>query len=163
GSPEVPGQISFAGNVSLSLARSLTLDAASFVSEGGQAHLAAAYVSLGQSRITTQDALGSTAAGSGQLDVDASFIDLIGHSAFSACDRAALSSRGDIRANGVATVAGAGAAPNPQFPGGLTVSGTLNLTAQQVYPSTLTNFALTAGAGGSGAINIGAAPGTAPA
>jgi filamentous hemagglutinin len=160
-SPVVPSLIQFNGNVSLALARSLTLDAAGFSSDGGRSVLAAPYVSLGQSTSNTQNSVGATSDGTGSLQVNAAMIDLIGHSGYGNFATVTLNSSGDIRANGVQAEIPPGAALDPQFPGALTVSGALNLVAQQIYPSTLSSFAFTAGAGGSGNISIEAAPGTA--
>jgi filamentous hemagglutinin len=160
-SPIVAGTIQFNGNLTLNLARSLTLDAAGFASTGGQTVLRAPYVSLGQSTVNTQAVLGTTGSGTGSLQVNAQMIDLIGNSAFGGFNSLTLDSSGDIRANGVEAQVGPGAPFDPQLPGSLTVSGSLNLIAQQVYPSTLTAFAFTAAAGGAGNINIQPAAGTA--
>lgn len=162
-SPIVAGAIEFNGNLSLAAARSLTLDAAGFVSTGGQAALRAPYVSLGQSTVNTQGVVGTTASGTGSLEVSAAMIDLVGNSAFGGLADVTLDSTGDIRANGVETPVVSGAPLPAQLAGALTVSGSLNLIAQQVYPSTLTAFAITAAAGGSGDLKVEAAAGTAAA
>ena len=161
-SPAVPGIVQFDGNVSLALARSLVLDAAGFSSDGGKATLSAPYVALGQSTFNTQSLLGATSAGKGTLQVNGAMIDLIGHSAFGNFATVTLNSSGDIRANGIQAPISAGEPLDPQLPGALSVSGSLTLIAQQVYPSTLSSFAISAGAGGSGNIDIEAAAGTAP-
>jgi filamentous hemagglutinin len=160
GSPAVASAILLNGNVSLNLGRSLTLDAAGFISSGGQAVLSAPYVSLGQSLFNTQNLVGATTAGPGSLQINAAMIDLVGHSAFGNFATVTLNSSGDIRANGVQAQAAPGAPLDPQLPGALNVSGSLDLVAQQIYPSTLSAFAFTAGAGGSGNISIEPAAGT---
>jgi filamentous hemagglutinin family protein len=162
-SPRVAGEIQFAGDVTLSVARALSMDSAGFFSSGGHAILAAPYVSLGQSTIGTQGVVGSSASGTGSLRVNASMIDLIGHSAFGDFATVTLDSTGDIRATGVEAVVGPGAPFAPQLPGALTVGNSLNLIAQQIYPSTLSAFSLTAAAGGTGTLNIEPAAGMAPA
>src|SRR5581483_10044057 len=53
-SSTVPGQIRFTGDVSWSLGRQLTLDAASIVSDGGRATLSAPHVAMGQSYLLAQ-------------------------------------------------------------------------------------------------------------
>jgi len=160
-SPTVAGQIQFDGNVALSAGRSLTLDAASVLSTGGMATLTAPYLSLGQSRISTQQILGSTAPGNGTLQANAAAIDLIGHIGFGGFSNVTLNSSGDIRAIGVSVPTPPGVPLNPQFYGGFTVPGSLQLTAQQIYPSTLTSYIFSTASGGTGSINISAAHGAA--
>ena len=155
----VAGEIQFNGNVSLSAGRSLTLDAASFLSNGGTATLSAPYVSIEQSQVITQNTVGATNSGTGTLTVNGAMIDLVGATAFGGFSQVTLDSSGDIRANGVLPTVGNTIVA--QIPGSLTVSGELDLIAQQVYPSTLTAYSFTAGAGGSGDINIKQAAGTA--
>jgi filamentous hemagglutinin len=155
----VAGEIVFNGNVSLGAGRSLTLDAASFLSAGGTTTLSAPYVSLGQSQVKTQGTVGATNSGTGVLTVNGALIDLVGNAAFGGFSQVTLDSTGDIRANGVVPLPGNTLAL--QSPGALTVSGELDLVAQQVYPSTLTAYSFTAGAGGSGDINIKQAGGAA--
>jgi filamentous hemagglutinin len=157
----VSGIIQFNGNVSLGAGRSLTLDAASFLSTGGKAAVSAPYVSLGQSQLLTQSGVGTTKSGTGTLTIYGDLIDLTGNTAFGGFSTVALDSTGDIRANGVVPKPPSGGALNSQAPGALTVSGELDLTAQQIYPSTLTSYSFTSGAGGSGDINIQQAAGTA--
>ena len=158
----VTGEIQFNGNVTLSAGRSLTLDAASFLSNGGAATLSAPYVSIGQSQVLTQSLVGTTNSGTGKLTVNGALIDLAGNTAFGGFSSVTLNSSGDIRANGVVPqVASAGGALAAQAPGALTVSGDLDMQAQQIYPSTLSAYTFTAGAGGSGDINITQAKGAA--
>ena len=156
----VAGEIVFNGNVSLGAGRSLTLDAASFLSTGGTTTLSAPYVSLGQSQVITQSTSGATNSGTGVLTVNGALIDLVGNIAFGGFSQVTLDSTGDIRANGVVPAPN-NSTPVSQIPGALTVSGELDLVAQQVYPSTLTAYSFTAGASGSGDINIKQAAGTA--
>ena len=157
----VAGVIQFNGNVSLGAGRSLTLDAASFQSNGGQVTLAAPYVSLGQSQVITQSTVGTPSPGNGTLTVNGALIDLVGNTAFGGFSQVDLVSTGDIRANGVQVNLGSGVALDSQIQGSLTVSGGLELVAQQIYPSTLTAFSFTAGgAAGSGDITINQASGT---
>ena len=156
----VAGEIVFNGNVSLGAGRSLTLDAASFLSTGGTTTLSAPYVSLGQSQVITQSTVGATNSGTGVLTVNGALIDLVGNTAFGGFSQVTLDSTGDIRANGVVPPPN-NSTPVSQIPGALTVSGELDLMAQQIYPSTLTTYSFTAGASGSGDINIKQAAGTA--
>ena len=160
--PTVPGVIEFDGNLALRLGRSLILDSAGFLSGGGNAVLSAPYVSLGQSPAVNQTTVGAATAGPGMVQVNAQFIDLNGNTAFGNLANLTLNSSGDIRADGIEAIGAPGAALDPQLPGSLSVSGSLNLIAQQIYPSTLTAFTITSGAGGSGDLTIEAAPGTAP-
>jgi filamentous hemagglutinin family protein len=157
------GAIQFDGNVTLNVGRSLTLDAANILSTGGTAVIGAPYVSLGQSTPNTQTFTTTPHTGTGILQVNSAMIDLTGTVALSGFDSVVLNSTGDIRAIGVQLPPSPGSTPAPQSQGSLVTSGNLDLTAQQIYPATLTDFAFTAGAGGTDNIDIHQAGGTAPA
>jgi filamentous hemagglutinin len=160
GSPEVAGQIRFAGNVALGAGRQITLDAASFVSDGGSAALSAPYISMGQTFLPLQVPVVATGTSRGSLQLNASQIDLLGTTGLGLAVTT-LNSSGDIRAIGTMPVSNGVA--NPNATGSLTTTGALNLTAQQIYPATLTKFTFQSGTtgGADGSINITSVPGAA--
>jgi len=103
----------------------------------------------------------------GTLSVDAQLIDIRGVSGFAGFSSESLSSSGDIRfsaANDIFLTTPtlpfvAGDTSTAALRSGLFASGTLNLTAQQAYPTTHTDFTIAAGS----AVNIVAAQGSAAA
>ncbi|MBB6091234.1 filamentous hemagglutinin family protein [Povalibacter uvarum] len=151
----VPGEVAVRNGVDLSLRGRLAIDAASIVSDGGKANLAASVVTLGQRSSVLQDVPGTVASGPGSLTINAGLIDLVGHSTFSGFRHVELQSRGDIRARGVQL----GSAR--EATGSLRTSGALTLQAQQVYPTTLSQFALIADEAEVGAIRVKPVSGTA--
>lgn len=158
----IAGSIGLLGDVAIKLARSLVLDAASMVSAGGHARLAAPYVALGNSAGTAAQAQAVPAAlvGAGALDVDAALIDVIGASraqGFAAID---LSSTGDIRFVGVQDQGSPDLAVRRALKGEFLSSGNLAFTASQLYPTTLSDFRVAIEGSSEGRLSI---KGTGPA
>lgn len=137
------GIISFIGDVQLTAARRVALNAGLIVSEGGAARVAAPRVSIGLSQITFSPRDVDPAAGSGSLVVDAQHIDLVGDTVFSGFavggeqPAISLNSSGDIRLIGIRTAQSGNAAFNS---GSITAAADITLSADQIYPSTLTAF-----------------------
>jgi filamentous hemagglutinin family protein len=141
GAPALPGSIDFVGNVSLSAGQSLSLNATAYsVSAGATANLSAPYVEFGNSSLPFND-LPTVTTGTGTLNVSGGFIELYGTSALLGVGTAAFDSSGDLRVRGVLDTTNS-AATTPE--GGLYLAGDLTLSAQQVYPTTLTNFVVSA-------------------
>jgi filamentous hemagglutinin family protein len=151
------GAISFVGDVSLHPRTSLILNAAELRSGGGTADLGSAYVALGRPDNVDQRAIAAPQVGDGALHVSANLIDLIGNFAVSGFKDAALRSAGDIRERGVQLV-------NTQsVTGRLATTADLVLEAQQIYPTTLSDFtvsvARTEDGAPAGRLDLRAAPG----
>jgi hypothetical protein len=159
GSPIVGGEIHTVGDVNLAMGRTLILDASAWVSNGGRASFAAPYLAIGQSYQPTQSSVITSALGTGNLQLNGQLIDVIGNSGLSGFANVALASSGDIRLRGVQGLASTN--NSQQLVGALATPGNLTMQAQQIYPSTLTQFAINAGRGTLGALNILSAPGTA--
>jgi filamentous hemagglutinin len=145
----LPGRIDFVGNVTLGAAESITLDAGAYsVSPGSTARVAAPYVEFGDSAVgllnTVTAATAANAAGAstgGTLDVSGQFIELYGTSALQGISTASFTSSGDLRVRGLLSTASSTATT---FEGALYTDGNLDLTAQQIYPTTLTQFVISA-------------------
>jgi len=135
------GTLKFESGVSLQPAARLALDAPVIAVAGGNVDLRASYVSLG-TNASAENLLSQNVplaeGGAGQLSVTANLVDLIGNVAISGASKVFLNSAGDIRAQGVFSQSAR------SYQGGLSVSGMLDMTAQQIYPTTLSNYSLNA-------------------
>jgi filamentous hemagglutinin len=143
-----PSRIDFVGNVTLSAAQSISLDAGVYsVSPGSTAQVTAPYVEFGNSDVIFQNvnaARAMNAAGAspgGTLDVRGGFIELYGTSALQGISMASFTSSGDLRARGLLS---ATSFLTTALDGALYMDGTLDLTAQQIYPTTLSQFVISA-------------------
>lgn len=131
--------------VSLATRRSITLDAP-VISVAGKAYLNSAHVTLGNFDINNQTSV-APQSGAGSLDVNAQLIDLTGNLAVTGVNSLNLNSNGDIRMNGVLDSSTFVGGTNPQptaksLTGSLSTLGDVTLTANQVYTSTLAQFAV---------------------
>ena len=141
GTTALPGSIEFAGNVTLSAARSITLDAATYsVSPGSTARVLAPYIEFGNSEQTYDDVPAAT-AGSGTLDVAGGFIEFYGTAALQGVGTAQFASSGDLRLRGLLDLSNPAATT---LNGALYADGNVTLSAQQIYPSTLSQFVISA-------------------
>ncbi|SMF95137.1 filamentous hemagglutinin family N-terminal domain-containing protein [Methylomagnum ishizawai] len=145
------GSIRFQGAAQLTADRQITLDSPTLAwsaDSGGTVGLVAPLVQLGstQSRVDTLSGSSVLAsklapdavAGAGRLQVSAQGIDLVGGLSFDGFGQVALNSAGDIRAIGIRQAKEA-----KDYRGELHLAGDLSLLAQQVYPTTLSDYALT--------------------
>jgi filamentous hemagglutinin family protein len=140
GGTTLPGVIEFTGNVTLSAGRMITLDAASYsVSSGSTARILSPYVEFGNSEQIYQDVPAAT-AGTGTLDVAGGFIELYGTTSLQGVGTARFTSTGDLRLRGLLDLA----TSSPALDGALYAAGNIDLTAQQIYPSTLSQFVISA-------------------
>ncbi len=136
------GAVAFDPGVSLAPRASLAVDAPELRASSGQVSLSSAYVALGSTDTLNQqiDSTHAT-AGAASLSVSAQLIDLVGAMDFTGFGSATLSSSGDIRAVGVQLGANSfNPGHSGNFTGSLTSPGALTLTAQQIYPTTLTSY-----------------------
>lgn len=138
--PPVQGAVTFAGGVSLHPAQSLIVDASEIGASGsGAVHLGSAYVRLGSTDTKTQELYAGATEGQADLLVTAGLIDLVGQTTLNGFGAVALSSSGDIRLSGVQVATGSQLAG---FTGAFASPGPLTLSAQQIYPTTLSNFTI---------------------
>lgn len=141
GGGALAGSIEFVGDVTLSAGRSLSLDAASYlVSPGATARVLAPYIEFGDSDQRYNQVPQAT-TGTGTLEVAGGFIELYGTSALEGVGAAQFASTGDLRLRGLLDLSNAS---NTTLNGALYIAGNLRLTAQQVYPSTLSQFVISA-------------------
>lgn len=134
-----PSRIELASGVNLHTERSIVLDAPVLVfapaagATAGKVSLDSAHVALGSTQ--TRPGNAAPTAGNGSLQVNAGLIDLVGTTALQGFDGADLKSSGDLRLIGVRTTQ-----QQRDFLGEFLAAGDLTLTADQVYPSTLSEF-----------------------
>jgi filamentous hemagglutinin family protein len=141
GGGALPGSIEFVGNVALTAAERISLDADTYsVSTGATANVQAPYLEFGSSNASYADVPAAT-SGTGTLRVAGGFIELFGTSALENIGTAEFDSSGDLRLRGLLSAVDATAT---NVAGGLYLDGALELSAQQIYPSTLTQFVLSA-------------------
>lgn len=146
-------EIRFQGDVSLNLQRALVLNTPKLnwqrvnATDSGNVFLTAAHASLGSSRHRT--ASGNATAGDGILSIDADFLEIYGGSYTTGIKQINLTAANDIRLRGVRTT-------NTQmdFIGEFKTFSELNLTADQVYPGTLTQFSLSVHGDPNGSLSI---------
>lgn len=139
-------------DVTLRASRSVTLDAGTAVNArrgvtldtpnvgvagSGTASVSGAYVAVGP---TDADLQGTAAVsgGTGTFRAQGDFVDLVGNVATQGVDRLEIASTGDVRARGIAATG----ASDPR--GSLTTRGDIAIAGTQVYPSTLSNYTITA-------------------
>jgi filamentous hemagglutinin len=146
------GEIDFTGGASLSATQEVSLDAEAYsVQAGTTASVQAPYVEFGSSSVpygtsptTAGPGIGvlPVSGGTGVLAVSGGFIELYGTSALSGIGSASFDSSGDLRVLGLQ--GDTNVDPSGYIAGGLYADGTIDLTAQQIYPSTLTQFVISA-------------------
>jgi len=151
------GTVAFESGVMLAPRIALGVQAGEILGLGqGSVQLSAPYVALGSADTATQSINSAPSAGGATLSVHSGTIDLIGAFDVAGFSAATLSSSGDIRLIGVQTQG------TNTFTGRLVSAGSLELAAQQVYPDTLTQYAvsLTGTSPASGHLLIDAVTGT---
>ncbi|MBD9355269.1 filamentous haemagglutinin family protein [Methylomonas albis] len=131
------GEIRFEGELSLTLAQNIKLDAPLISHVGnGQVILNSNTFSLGSSWNRAAHGNLGAAIGNAGLSINAKLIDLFGSSEIAGFAQTSLNSSGDIRLTGIN--------PNSEADliGGLSLSGNLSLSARQIYPTTLSKYSL---------------------
>ncbi len=136
------GNIDLSGGATLSATTEVSLDSQTYsVDPGTTGTVEAPYVELGS---TSTPWAGPPAAtgGTGVLDVSGGFIELYGTSSLQGIGTASFNSTGDLRVRGL--LGDVTDDPTGIITGALYASGTIDLTAQQIYPTTLTQFTISA-------------------
>lgn len=145
------GEIDFSGGVNLTATQEISLDAETFSVEAGTtANVGAPYVELGSSSVpygssptvNGGDGLLPVSGGPGVLNVSGGFIELYGISSLQGVSNVSFDSSGDLRVEGVEGFQTSD--PNGTIAGGFYADGTIDLTAQQIYPTTLSQFVISA-------------------
>lgn len=130
------GKIQFQGDIDLSIKRDIVLDAPIISSDGATVNLTSNYIGIGSSLRSSRLATDPLASGgAGIVNVNANLIDLIGLTTAQGIGQLNLNSNGDIRFRGVSN----------QISGEFAMIGDIRLDADQIYPTTLTDFLLDAG------------------
>lgn len=141
--------IEFDGNAAVAAARSIELSAPVLNVAGGNTTLSSARVRIDGPSTDPANSIKianhETARGSGTLTVNAGLIDLVGGITVNGASQIALNSTGDLRATGIAVRVGAATTPAQvsvpdSLIGYLVTPGDIQITAQQIYPTTLSQF-----------------------
>ncbi len=144
------GVIAFNGDISLNQKRDIVLDVAQIDSfdesgislNGGAISLNANYVSIGSTIRGRENGDLDPVTGSGELNVNANLIDIVGINTLRGIGIVNLTSGNEVRVRGV----------GDDVVGQLAMRGALNIVADQLYPSTQTEFLIDTGTNGQ--INI---------
>ncbi len=147
------GEIRFVGDVDLKLSNALALDAVKFgwqranAADTGLVALSANTATLGSDTYRTPTL--APTGGDGRLQVHANLIDMVGGSMTSGFGAVDLHADGDIRLKGIRV-------DNQEldFVGQFKTYSKLNLTAAQVYPTSLTTFTLAVAGDADGSVTI---------
>lgn len=127
--------ISFNGNVDLAMRQGITLDSQRITaSDNANVNLTAPYIRLGDpdASVTLDPNTGNISTA--QATITADLLDIVGRSSWQGFAQLSLHSRGDLRFSSDVS---------RRIDGELASAGVLRLTADQIYPTTLTNFRLT--------------------
>jgi hypothetical protein len=145
------GLISFADQTTLQARQRITLDAPiiELTGNSGSASVNSAYVNLANSNVSNQTAT-APAAGSGEFTVSAQLVDLTGNISVSGINQLAINSAGDIRLNGVLNSPTGATA----LQGSLSTQGAISLQANQVYPTTMSQFSINSSTGEYAAVAV---------
>ena len=132
------GEIVFEGGVDLSVPGRLVIDASRILGGTGDVSLSANYIRLEHSLNALQgqgQSIGDAIAiGSGAFNVDAALVDVLGAVRIGGFESSSIASAGDLRVTGFR---GTG---DRTIPGQLVTDTDLTLQAQQIYPTTLSDF-----------------------
>ena len=135
---KTPNTIEFNSGVDLTANRSIVLDAQTLkwnpsTADQGSVTLKAPYIALGSSQ--TRPGSVSATVGTGTLKASAGLIDLVGTSATQGFGTTQLESSGDMRLVGVRT-----SQQQRNLLGEFLTAGDITLSANQLYPTTLSEF-----------------------
>ena len=133
------GEIEFTSGASLTANDEIALDSPIYtVDAGATASVEAPYVEFGNSSAAVPY-VPNIESGTGVLNVSGGFVELYGTSELQGIGVAKFDSSGDLRLRGIQYDPGVAA-----INGELYTDGQLDLAAQQIYPTTLTQFVITA-------------------
>ena len=149
GSVASTGIVLLEPGIALEIPGSIRINAQTMRGLGGANLLSAAYVGLGNDDVE-YSAAASSVAGFANLTVRAGLIDLIGNLGLEGFADVRFESAGDIRLRGIQVDQG------QELQGRLSASGTVQFAADQLYPTTQSNFAIDIGP----AAQVGDLPGT---
>ncbi|AEF99359.1 filamentous haemagglutinin family protein [Methylomonas methanica] len=145
--------IVFKGDVDLQLRNGLALDTSNFAwerndaADSGVVNLEATRATLGSD--TFRQSWLDTAGGDGRLTVQADLIDLVGGAATQGFNTVQLVSEGDIRLKGIRLDS-----LETDFVGEFKTYSKLELSADQVYPTSLTDFTLAVSGDDDGTLTV---------
>ena len=127
----------FKGDVQLNAGRQIVIDTPSLQTTDGHVTFNTAYAALGSTQSQGNASIAPAAtAGSGQMDVHAQAIELVGGLGFNGFGKVNLDSVGDLRMRGILKSAA------KTYQGQLNLNGDLTIQANQIYPATLTDYTI---------------------
>ena len=130
--------IDFSGTTVLSAPRTVALDAPDIrLAPSSQVRIETAYAVLGNTDPSRQAAVVAPAAGDASLAVDAGLVDLVGSFSLSGSRSASFSASSDVRLRGAQS-----GPTSADLVGRLWLQGDLAISAQRVFPTTLSQFTL---------------------
>jgi len=138
--PKYTAEVRFSGDVNLAAQERIDIDAPRVTGAGlndegaGSVNLDTAYLRVGSSLIREAD--GSAVAGNGVFTAHSQWAELGGASLWNGFSEINLNSTHDLRATGVVDIS----EEHRDYVGEMVTAADLNLSASQIYPSTLTHF-----------------------
>ncbi|KJV07434.1 hypothetical protein VZ94_04710, partial [Methylocucumis oryzae] len=154
------GSVDFVGDVTLSAAKSIDIDsnlitwsADATKSNAANVTLNTAYLKLGSSLDREVDDNRSVETGAGVLTANSTWTELIGASLWNGFSEINLNSSNDLRVTGLLSASGSN--DTRDYAGEMLTAANINISASQVYPTTLSKFtfAIENNANGTLAIN----------
>lgn len=142
------GTVALQGGATLTAGRSVTFDTPNLAVmagiDGRVGHIVAPEIAIGDTRqLTNSSFKGTPSTGAGQLDVSGDLIDIVGNLALQNIGHASFTSSGDVRLVGVPGSTRTDTVFNIRnVTGMLTVAGDIEFIAAQLYPTTLSAFAI---------------------
>ncbi len=134
------GKVNFKGDVNLNIASSINVDSQTIAWSGlngsstGNVNLDTAFLQIGSS--TSNTVADTSVLGGGKLTAKAMWTQLTGATLLTGFKEVNLNNSHDLRVNGVQL------SNQRVFKGNLTTAADLNLTASQIYPTTLTDYTI---------------------
>ncbi|MEQ1544767.1 filamentous haemagglutinin family protein [Methyloglobulus sp.] len=143
--------VTFLGDVNLTVANRIDINAGTVGWQGldnasqGKVNLRAAYLKVGKAAVGSLgpvplETLPPPVTGGGQFAAHTQWTEFFANSRWDSFNQLNFNSQHDIRAVGATTLLDSTIYASTKYLGNLTTAANLNLTASQIYPSTLTNF-----------------------
>ena len=130
------GEIVFDGPVNLTMPGSLRLNAANITGGSGSVSLGGNYVAIGHEDSRTQDIGDAQTITLGELAINANLVDLVGNARVRGFETLNLASNSDLR------LIGEQFQNTRELRGSLVTDADVDLSAVQIYPTTLTDYRL---------------------
>ncbi|NOU23496.1 MAG: filamentous hemagglutinin N-terminal domain-containing protein [Methyloglobulus sp.] len=148
---DIDSSMTFLGDVDLTVANRIDINAGTVAWQGldnatqGKVNLQTAYLKVGKAAersvdTVTFETLPPPVTGGGQFTAHTQWTEFFANSRWDSFNQLNFNSRHDIRAVGATTLLDTTIPTSTKYLGKLFTAANLNLTASQIYPSTLTDF-----------------------